>query len=76
MTVKTAPFAIPPGQQGDFSATCDGGQKAIGGGYDNPAGSALGFDSRPTSNGTAWTVYLVGDEGSAAIGSIFAVCLK
>jgi hypothetical protein len=76
VTVKTAPFALPAGDQGEFSATCDAGQKAIGGGYDNPAGTAFSFDTRPTSNGTSWSVYLVADDSSAAIGSVFAVCLK
>jgi hypothetical protein len=76
VTVKTAPFAIPAGQQGEFTATCDAGQKAIGGGYDNPAGTAFSFDTRPTSNGSAWSVYLVAGDSSAAIGNIFAVCLR
>jgi len=76
VTVKTAPFALPAGEQGEFSATCDAGQKAVGGGYDNPAGTAFSFDTRPTSNGGAWSVYLVASDASAAIGSVFAVCLR
>lgn len=76
VTVKTTPFAIPAGQQGEFTATCDAGQKAIGGGYDNPAGTAFSFDTRPTSNGSAWSVYLVAGDSSAAIGNVFAVCLR
>jgi hypothetical protein len=76
VTIKSAPFALPPGQQGEFSATCDAGQKAIGGGYDNPAGTAFSVDTRPTSNGTSWSIYLLATDGSAAIGSIYAVCLR
>jgi hypothetical protein len=76
VTIKTTPFAIPAGGQGEFSASCDAGQKAIGGGYDNPAGTAFSVDTRPTSNGAAWTVYLIASDSSAAIGSIYAVCLK
>jgi hypothetical protein len=76
VTIKTAPFAIPAGQQGDFSASCDAGQKAVGGGYDNPAGTAFSVDTRPSNNGASWSVYLLATDSSAAIGSVYAVCLK
>ena len=74
VTVKTAPFALGAEQENYFTVTCDAGQKAIGGGYDNPIGSALGWDSRPTADGAGWTSYLSTANGGA--GSIFAVCLK
>src|SRR3954465_4895014 len=57
VTVKTSPFSLNPKQGNDFSVTCDTGQKAIGGGYDNPQGEALSFDTRPTSDGAGWHVY-------------------
>lgn len=76
VTVKSAPFALQADGQGEFSANCDTGQKAIGGGYDNPAGTAFSVDTRPTSNGASWTIYLVATEASAAIGNVYAVCLK
>jgi hypothetical protein len=76
VTIKTAPFALAPGAQGDFSAACDAGQKAVGGGYDNPVGTAYSYDNRPTASGGSWSVYLLADESSAAAGNIYAVCLK
>jgi hypothetical protein len=76
VTIKTAPFALAPDAQGDFSAACDAGQKAIGGGFDNPVGTAFSFDSRPTANGGSWSVYLWASETTPAAGNIFAVCLK
>ena len=60
--------------------TCDAGQKAIAGGYDNPGGweFVLGFDTRPSSDGTGWRVYLsAGSFSGEAAGNVFyAVCLK
>jgi hypothetical protein len=76
VTIKSAPFALPAGEQGEFSAACDAGQKAIGGGYDNPAGTAFSVDTRPTSNGASWTIYLLATDDSAAIGNVYAVCLR
>jgi hypothetical protein len=75
-TIKSAPFVLAPGEQGEFSARCDAGQKAIGGGYDNPAGTAFSVDTRPTSNGGSWTIYLMATEDSAALGSVYAICLR
>ena len=75
IAVKTAPFALGSNQDSEFSVTCDAGQKAIAGGYDNPVGIALGFDTRPSSDGTGWRVYLsAGSSGGA--GNVYAVCLK
>jgi hypothetical protein len=76
VTIKSAPFAIPAGQQGEFSASCDSGQKAVGGGYDNPAGTAFSVDTRPTDNGASWSIYLLATDSSAAIGNVYAVCLR
>ena len=77
LTVKSASWSLTPGQEGDFSAACDAGQKAIGGGYDNPQGVALGFDTRPTPDGSGWRVYISNFGSTAgASGSIYAVCLR
>jgi hypothetical protein len=75
IAVKTAPFSLGGMGEGDFSATCDAGQKAVGGGYDNPSGFAFGLDSRPSSDGASWKVYLVGGS-SGGSGNVYAVCLK
>ncbi len=73
VTVKTAPWSLDASAQGDFTTTCDTG-KAIAGGYDNPVGTALAFDTRPSSDGKSWKLYLA--AGSAASsGTLFAVCV-
>lgn len=76
VSVKSAPFSLGPSGQGDFAAICDAGQKAIGGGYDNPVGTAFSVDNRPTSDGASWKVYLIATSSGAASGNIYAVCLK
>ena len=74
ITVKSAPFSLGAQQGNYFTVTCDAGQKAISGGYDNPVGAALGWDSKPTADGAGWSTYLASSNGGA--GTVFAVCLK
>ena len=77
ITVKTGSWSLSPTQGNDFAATCDAGQKAIGGGYDSPQGTGLALDTRPASDGTGWRVYVVNASDTvAASGSVFAVCLR
>jgi len=76
ITVKQAPFVLGAGAQGSFTATCDAGQKAIGGGYVNPVGTAFSVDTAPTSDGSGWTIYLLATDSSAAGGVVEAICLK
>ncbi len=77
IAVKSAPFALTADGQAAFTATCDSGQKAISGGYTNPVGVAVSFDTGPTSDGSGWSIYLVEASGtSAAAGLVQVVCLK
>ena len=76
ITIKQAPFALAANGQGDFTATCDAGQKAIAGGYVNPVGTAFSVDTRPTSDGTGWSIYLLATESGPAGGVVEAICLK
>jgi hypothetical protein len=77
VTTKTAPWSLGGGQGGDFAAACDAGQKAIGGGYDNPSGDALALDTRPGSDGASWRVFIVNLSASAgASGNVYVLCLK
>jgi|SRR5579864_1157838 len=77
LTVKSAAWTLAPNADGDFAATCDAGQKAIAGGYDNPNGSAFGFDTRPTPDGAGWRVFLMNFSSTAGTsGSVYAVCLR
>jgi hypothetical protein len=77
ITVKTASWSLSGKQASDFTAACDSGQKAIAGGYDNPQGDALALDTRPSSDGSGWRVFLVNLSDSAgASGSLYAVCMR
>jgi hypothetical protein len=50
---------------------------ALAGGYDNPAGTVLVLDTRPTAGDTAWSVYLANVSNSdAASGSVYVVCSR
>jgi hypothetical protein len=76
-TVKSAGWSLPANQGGDFTATCDAGQKAIGGGFDNPQGGGLAIDTRPTPDGSGWRVYVLNVmDTSGSSGSVYAICLK
>jgi hypothetical protein len=73
VTITTAPWSLNADAQNDFTTACASG-KAIAGGYDNPVGTALAFDTRPSSDGKSWKLYLV--AGSAASsGTLYAVCV-
>jgi hypothetical protein len=77
VTVKTASWALAANQGIDFSVACDSGQKAIGGGYDNPNGFALAVDTRPSSDGASWRLFLANASSSAgASGTLYAICLR
>lgn len=76
ISVKSQPWSLNPNGGNDFSATCDAGQKAIAGGFDNPSGAALSSDTRPSSDGASWRIFLFNLSSSAAAsGNIYVVCL-
>jgi hypothetical protein len=75
IAVKTAAYSLGANGEGDFTVSCDAGQKAVGGGYDNPSGLALALDTRPGPDGASWKVYLVGGS-SGGSGSVFVTCVK
>lgn len=72
VTVKTAPWSLNANAQNDFTTTCPSG-KAIAGGYDNPIGTAIAFDTRPSSDGRSWKLYLAAGT-DASSGSLYVVC--
>ena len=77
ITVKSASWTLAGGAQGDFSAACDAGQKAVGGGYENAQGAAFNLDMRSTPDGAGWKIYLVNmSDTDGAAGSLYAVCLR
>jgi hypothetical protein len=76
VNVRTSAWSLSPGAGQDFATACAAGEKAIAGGYDNPSGDALAFDTRPGAEGASWRVFLVNLSGTAgASGSIYAICI-
>lgn len=78
VTVKTAPWSIGPGGYNDFVVMCDAGQKAVSGGWEDPAGWSRSWDSRPTGDGGGWRTYVtVSDQAPGAqTGTLYVICVK
>jgi len=77
VTVKSTAWSLNGGQEASFTVACDAGQKATGGGYDNPTGAAVAFDSKPGSDGASWTIDEVNFSSTAgAGGNVYVVCVK
>jgi len=78
VTVKTGTWSNNAGSGNDFTVACDSGQKAVGGGWDDPAGWSHSWDDRPTSDGGGWHVYVTtGDSAPGSqSGTLYAVCLR
>ena len=76
VSTSSAPFALAPGEQKDFSAQCPAGAKAISGGFTTP-NNVLAADTRPDTSGTGWTLYLMNlSSSSSATGNVQVVCLS
>ena len=77
-TVKTTAWSLGPGGLNDFAVMCDAGQKAISGGFEDPTGYAVPWDTRPTADGAGWrTVVGVSTNAPGAQnGTVYAVCVR
>jgi hypothetical protein len=78
VVIKSGTWSLGPDGNADFMVTCDSGQKAIGGGWDDPSGWAHAWDDRPTPDGTGWRMYIsVSDTAPGTqSGGLYAVCLR
>jgi hypothetical protein len=76
VTVKTQSFTLDGGAQRDYTTACDTGQKAISGGYDNPTGTAIAVDNRPSADGAWWSIFLINTDTGTASGTLYAICLN
>lgn len=75
-STKSGGFSLNPQEGRDVTVACDSGQKAIGGGFDSN-GALITLDSRPSSDGGGWTVYVQNlDSSRGASGNVYAVCLR
>ena len=78
VTIKTGSWSLAPGDDRDFAIVCDSGQKAIGGGWDDPSGWAYSWDDRPAMDGNSWRMYLAvnPDAPATQTGGLYAVCIR
>jgi hypothetical protein len=78
VTVKTASWSFGPNGEGDVTVTCDANQKAIAGGWEDPAGWGHAWDSRPTPDGAGWKTYITISTSAPnqQTGTVYAVCIK
>jgi hypothetical protein len=78
ITVKTAPWSVGAGAGGEFVATCDAGEKAVAGGWEDPAGWGHPWDTRPTPDGRGWRTWVSvsTDAPGTQSGTVYAICLK
>ena len=78
VSLKTASWSLNPDAEADFTVACDAGSKVVGGGWDDPRGYGHGWDSRPSSDGSAWRVYMTmsANAPGSQTGGLYAVCLK
>jgi hypothetical protein len=78
VTVKMGSWNLTPDAGADFTIACDGGAKAVGGGWDDPKGYGHGWDSRPSPDGSSWRIYITMSANAPSVqtGTLYAVCLK
>jgi len=78
ITIKTAAWNLNKGTGTNFTATCDPGQKVVGGGWGDPGDWSASFQSLPTADGAGWTVniYTPSFAPAAQSGTVYAMCLK
>jgi hypothetical protein len=75
VTVKSAPASLAADAEGEFTVSCDAGQKVVGGGFTSN-GAVFSFDSYPVSD-TAWRLYLANGSSSAGASiTVYATCLR
>ena len=78
ITIKTAPWSMGPGGSGNFTATCDAGQKVIAGGWSDPGDWSSGYQSLPTADGAGWIYNIYTSRGAPGTqsGQVYAICVK
>jgi hypothetical protein len=78
VVMKTGTWSLTPGTGGNFTATCDAGQKAIGGGWADPGDMSSSYQSLPTADGRGWTtnIWMSDEAPGAQTGTLYAVCVR
>ena len=78
VTTKGVGFSLAAQTEQLFTAACDAGSKAMGGGFNNPSNAlVIEAGSFPTADGSGWTEDLINlSTSTTGAGTIVAACLK
>jgi hypothetical protein len=75
VTVKSGTASLAANGEGEYTVSCDAGQRVMGGGFTSD-GAVFSFDSYPASD-TAWRLYLANASQSAGANiTLYATCLR
>lgn len=74
LSVISGTTTLAPDAEGEFSISCQPGQKVAGGGFSSD-GSVVSFDSYPATD-AQWRVYLSNLGTAAANVRLFATCVR
>jgi hypothetical protein len=74
VSTKTGTASLAADAQGEFTVSCDAGQKAVGGGFSSD-GSVFNYDSYPGGDGS-WKLYLANGASTPANITLYASCIK
>jgi hypothetical protein len=75
VATRTASISVAAQDADQFTASCQSGEKAVGGGYTSNGATVLA-QSAPTSDGASWQVVVLNIGNSSASGTAYAVCVK
>jgi hypothetical protein len=75
VATRTASFSVGANSARSVTASCESGEKAVGGGYTTD-GALLSGPTAPTGDGASWQVLVVNIGDSGASGTAYAVCVK
>lgn len=75
MAIKTGAANLGPDADGEFTVSCDAGQKVASGGFSS-TGPVFALDSYPVSD-ASWRLYLANLSSSAAASiTLYATCIR
>lgn len=75
VSIKTGAASLAANGEGEFTVSCDAGQKVAGGGF-TTSGAVFSFDSYPASD-SSWRLYLANaSETAGASITLYATCIR
>jgi hypothetical protein len=75
VTARTVNFSVDANRARFVTASCQSGEKAVGGGYTTD-GALLSGPTAPSGDGASWQLLVLNIGDSTAAGTAYALCLK